>query len=83
MLAPAVAFRVGNRLAPATRTAASAWRTRAMAAAMSKLPVSAAAISRSSSGDRKPRHQSWVGHAARAEIGVARNAAGISRAGRL
>ena len=60
------------------RTWASAWRTRAIAAAMSKFCARACSIRADSSGERKPRHQSSDGQASAAVASVARNATGIS-----
>ena len=81
-LALPVAATVGNRGAPAMRTWASAWRTRAIAAAMSKFCTRACSIRSDSSGERKPRHQSSDGQASAAVPSVARNATGISTCGR-
>ena len=60
-LAAPVAVTLGSRAAPAMRTWASAWRIRAIAAAMSKFCARACSISAVSSGELKPRHQSSDG----------------------
>ena len=62
----------GSSATPASANCASAWRTRAKAAWISKLPPWAASISPSSVPEPKPRHHAAPGQTARAEPAVAR-----------